>query len=96
MALAHEAHDGSVGDAEQEEDGRGGVAGVVEPGVSDARGGKERFPFVVICFEYAVARLIAHEVDHLNGRLYIDRMNPLPQLMPVDHYQGTGSDWNYR
>jgi hypothetical protein len=34
---AHDRHDGAFGDAEQEEHGRGGVTGVMQPTVSDAR-----------------------------------------------------------
>lgn len=46
-------------------------------------------------FERALARLVAHEVDHLQGRLYPDRMRPGVQLIPVEGYSGTGTAWTY-
>ena len=30
---------------------------------------------VITSFERAMARLVAHEIDHLEGRLYVDRMS---------------------
>lgn len=32
------------------------------------------------------ARVIAHEVDHLDGRLYVDRMGTGVELEPVDFF----------
>lgn len=43
----------------------------------------------------AVARLVAHEVDHLHGVLYLDRMRAGVEPIPVEQYRGTGSAWNY-
>jgi peptide deformylase len=47
-------------------------------------------------FEQALARLVAHEIDHLEGRLYVDRMAPGAALVPVEEYRGTGRPWRYR
>jgi peptide deformylase len=46
-------------------------------------------------YERALARLVLHEIDHLDGRLYVDRMPPGAALMPVDQYQETGRPWRY-
>jgi len=44
-------------------------------------------------FERAMARLVAHEIDHLDGRLYVDRMNAESSLVP--DFQQTGRPWLY-
>jgi peptide deformylase len=44
-------------------------------------------------FEGAVARLVGHEVDHLNGVLYTDRMPAGTEPIPVSEYSGSGSPW---
>ena len=46
-------------------------------------------------FERGVARLVAHEVDHLHGTLYTDRMRPDVTPLPVEQYHGTGTTWKY-
>lgn len=46
-------------------------------------------------FERGVARLVAHEIDHLHGVLYRDRMRPGVEPIHVSEYQGTGSPWDY-
>jgi peptide deformylase len=46
-------------------------------------------------FERGTARLVAHEVDHLYGQLYVDRMAPGAPLVPVEEYQATGQPWQY-
>jgi peptide deformylase len=46
-------------------------------------------------FERALARLVAHEIDHLQGLLYTDRMRPGLTPIGVDQYRGTGSAWRY-
>jgi peptide deformylase len=46
-------------------------------------------------FEQAMARLVAHEIDHLEGRLYVDRMNAESNLVPVANYHHTGRPWAY-
>lgn len=49
----------------------------------------------ITVFERGVARLVAHEVDHLHGRLYTDRMRQGVVPIPVEQYRGTGSSWKY-
>ncbi|MGP4112301.1 peptide deformylase [Streptomyces sp. 4N509B] len=46
-------------------------------------------------FEYGLARLVAHEVDHLHGVLYRSRMRPGVEPIPVEEYRGTGQNWRY-
>ncbi|MEV0766545.1 peptide deformylase [Nocardia sp. NPDC050435] len=46
-------------------------------------------------YAQGIARLIAHEVDHLHGALYLDRMAPGTEPIPVEQYKGTGSSWAY-
>ena len=46
-------------------------------------------------FERGVARLVAHEIDHLEGRLYDERMPPGAALVPITEYRETGRPWNY-
>lgn len=48
---------------------------------------------VVSTFERALARLVGHEVDHLVGRLYIDRMAPEAPLTPLAEY--SSGPWVY-
>jgi len=50
---------------------------------------------VITSFERAMARLVAHEIDHLEGRLYVDRMSAESNLVPVAIYQQTGKPWDY-
>ncbi|NES29871.1 helix-turn-helix domain-containing protein [Micromonospora terminaliae] len=50
---------------------------------------------VITSFEYAMARLVAHEIDHLEGRLYADRMAPGVPLVPVEEYRESGTPWRY-
>ena len=49
----------------------------------------------VTTFTKGMARLVAHEVDHLGGLLYTDRMPPQGRLVPVEEYQGQGQPWRY-
>lgn len=49
----------------------------------------------ITVFEHGLARLVAHEVDHLHGILYTDRMAPGVDPIPVAEYRGTGSTWRY-
>jgi peptide deformylase len=49
----------------------------------------------ITVFERGVARLVAHEVDHLNGVLYTKRMRPDSELIPVGEYPGGGKNWPY-
>jgi peptide deformylase len=50
---------------------------------------------VVSTFERGLARLVEHEVDHLDGRLYLDRMPQEADLIPLDQYAASGSPWRY-
>jgi len=49
----------------------------------------------ITVFERGDARLVGHEVDHLHGMLYTDRMPQGSVLTPVSEYRGTGATWNY-
>lgn len=49
----------------------------------------------ITAFDKGVARLVAHEVDHLHGTLYTDRMREGVSPIPVEQYRGTGSAWKY-
>ncbi|WP_328746347.1 peptide deformylase [Streptomyces sp. NBC_00285] len=49
----------------------------------------------ITIFEQGVARLVAHEVDHLHGMLYRSRMREGVDPIPVSEYRGTGSGWRY-
>jgi peptide deformylase len=49
----------------------------------------------ITIFERGLARLVAHEVDHLHGRLYTDHMRPGAGPIPVEQYRGTGNAWTY-
>lgn len=49
----------------------------------------------ITVFERGVARLVAHEVDHLHGHLYTDRMRDGVEPIPVEQYRGTGTSWKY-
>ncbi|WP_416968295.1 peptide deformylase [Streptomyces sp. 4F14] len=46
-------------------------------------------------FSLGAARLVAHEVDHLDGVLYRERMRPGVLPIPVEEYRGTGTRWKY-
>lgn len=50
---------------------------------------------VITSFEQGMARLVAHEIDHLEGRLYVDRMAPGVPLVPVEEYREAGNPWRY-
>lgn len=50
---------------------------------------------IITSFEFGMARLVAHEIDHLEGRLYVDRMAPGVPLVPVEEYRETGHPWRY-
>ncbi len=49
----------------------------------------------ITVFERGVARLVAHEVDHLHGQLYTDQMRVGVAPIPVEQYRGTGTTWKY-
>ncbi|HET8658323.1 MAG TPA: peptide deformylase [Micromonosporaceae bacterium] len=50
---------------------------------------------LITTYERAVARLVAHEIDHLEGRLYVDHMAAGAALVPVEEYRDTGRPWRY-
>jgi peptide deformylase len=50
----------------------------------------------ITIFEDGLARLVAHEVDHLFGVLCKDRMRPGVEPIPVTEYRGTGQQWHYQ
>jgi peptide deformylase len=50
---------------------------------------------VINRYERGLARLVQHEIDHLAGLLYVDRMPPDAPLVPVEEYQETGQPWRY-
>ncbi|MFE3577926.1 peptide deformylase [Streptomyces vinaceus] len=49
----------------------------------------------VTTYHQGLARLIHHEIDHLDGHLYDDRMRDGVSPIPVDKYRQTGSAWSY-
>lgn len=49
----------------------------------------------ITIFDRGTARLVAHEIDHLNGQLYTDHMRPGVTPIPVEQYRGTGTTWKY-
>jgi peptide deformylase len=49
----------------------------------------------ITIFERGVARLVAHEIDHLHGTLYTDLLPPGTRPIPIEQYGGTGLDWQY-
>ncbi|MFW5420735.1 peptide deformylase [Nocardiopsis sp. CNT-189] len=51
---------------------------------------------VITVFTDALARLVAHEVDHLHGIVYTRHMRPGLSPIPVEEYRGTGRPWRYR
>lgn len=46
-------------------------------------------------YENGLARLIHHEIDHLEGMLYTARMHPGIEPIPVEQYRQTGAQWKY-
>ncbi|WP_377272100.1 peptide deformylase [Peterkaempfera sp. SMS 1(5)a] len=46
-------------------------------------------------FEHGAARLVGHEIDHLEGVLCTARMRPRVDPVPVSQYRGTGRTWTY-
>ncbi len=46
-------------------------------------------------YEHGLARLVHHEIDHLDGLLYLSRMRAGVQPLPVDEYRQTGRAWSY-
>jgi peptide deformylase len=50
---------------------------------------------IITTFEEAMARLVSHEIDHLEGHLYVDRMAADTTLVPVGEYHQSGQPWAY-
>lgn len=50
---------------------------------------------VTIVYERGLARLIHHEIDHLDGLLYSARMRTGVEPIPVEEYRQTGRAWVY-
>jgi peptide deformylase len=50
----------------------------------------------ITVFEQGLARLVAHEVDHLHGVLCSDHLPEGDRPIPVEEYRGTGAAWQYR
>ncbi|MFC9225218.1 peptide deformylase [Streptomyces hygroscopicus] len=50
---------------------------------------------VTTAYERGLARLIHHEIDHLNGLLYTTRMRTGVDPIPVEEYRQTGRAWAY-
>ena len=46
-------------------------------------------------FQRGLARLVAHEIDHLNATLCTDHLPEGQQPTPLTEYKGTGKAWNY-
>lgn len=44
-------------------------------------------------FRDGVARLVMHEVDHLEGKLYVDRMPGAADLIGVEEYRARRTNW---
>lgn len=44
-------------------------------------------------FTGPLARHVQHEIDHLEGHLYTDRMPPGTHPIPLSEYRGTGHSW---
>jgi peptide deformylase len=49
----------------------------------------------ITTFERGTARLVDHEIDHLQGILYRARMQSGADLIPIAEYKGTGRQWAY-
>ncbi|WKE69761.1 peptide deformylase [Streptomyces sp. WP-1] len=50
---------------------------------------------VTTVYERGLARLIHHEIDHLDGLLYTARMRTGVEPIPVEEYRQTGRAWAY-
>ncbi|MFJ1590754.1 peptide deformylase [Kitasatospora albolonga] len=50
---------------------------------------------VTTTYEHGLARLVHHEIDHLDGLLYTARMRTGIAPIPVEEYRQTGRAWTY-
>jgi peptide deformylase len=90
---------GESGDSDEQYEGclsffdyRGQVRRSLRVDVEHARFDGTR---VITTFDRAMARLVCHEIDHLEGLLYVDRMAVNATLVPVEEYHQTGQAWSY-
>lgn len=51
---------------------------------------------VTTTYQRGLARLVHHEVDHLDGLLYTARMRTGVDPIPVEEYRQTGRSWAYQ
>jgi peptide deformylase len=49
----------------------------------------------ITIFDQGTARLVAHEIDHLDGVLYTDRMDSGQVPIPISEYRQGGQAWRY-
>ncbi|MEU6486957.1 peptide deformylase [Streptomyces sp. NPDC046887] len=49
----------------------------------------------ITAYDRALARLVHHEIDHLDGLLYLTRMRESVGPIPVEEYRQTGRAWTY-
>jgi peptide deformylase len=49
----------------------------------------------LLSLERGVARLALHEIDHLAGKLYVDRVVDDGAVVSMDEYHGSGTGWEY-
>jgi peptide deformylase len=49
----------------------------------------------ITVFDQGIARLVAHEIDHLYGILCSDHMRDGRKPIPIEQYRGTGKRWHY-
>jgi peptide deformylase len=50
---------------------------------------------MITSFERDLARLVAHQIDHLDGSLYTDRMARGASLVPIAEPEANGRPWRY-
>ncbi|WP_199781367.1 peptide deformylase [Streptomyces sp. SPB074] len=51
---------------------------------------------ITTTYERGLARLIHHEIDHLDGLLYTARMAADSEPIPVEQYRQSGQAWSYQ
>lgn len=49
----------------------------------------------ITVFDRGIARLVAHEIDHLHGIFSRDHLPTGSYPVPVEQYRGTGTAWHY-
>ncbi|APU18744.1 peptide deformylase [Actinoalloteichus sp. GBA129-24] len=49
----------------------------------------------ITTFRRGIARLVAHEIDHLHGVLCRDHLPEGTVPIPIEQYRGTGRTWDY-